>query len=192
MATLEKPVHRHGLSFLATLAFTVGFFGARLFHLTFPSLMIITQGVHFHHFWYGLTMMGVAGWLGISENDERYNRIYAVVFGLGAGFVGDEVGLLLTFGDYYSTLTSDFFVAAVAVIVLIALVTRHWQEIERDILRASKRDRLVHVGIFLVGFSTIFFAFTMPYVGIPILVLGVLIPLVAHLIRRRRANRPTE
>ena len=192
MATPEKPVHRHGLSFLATLAFTAGFFGARLFHLTFPSLMIITQGVHFHHFWYGLTMMGVAGWLGISENDERYNRIYAVVFGLGAGFVGDEVGLLLTFGDYYSTLTSDFFVAAVAVIILIALVTRHWQEIERDVLRASKRDGLVHVGIFLVGFSTIFFAFTMPYVGIPILVLGVLLPLVAHLIRRRTMNRPAE
>jgi hypothetical protein len=191
MASPEKPVHRHGLSFLATLAFTAGFFGARIFHLAFPSAMIITQGVHFHHFWYGLAMMGVAGWLGISENDERFNRIYAVVFGLGAGFVGDEVGLLLTFGDYYSTLTSDFFVAAVAVILLITLLTRYWKEIERDVLRANTRDRLVHVGIFLVGFSSIFFAFTMPSIGVPILILGVLLPLAAHLLRRRRANRPT-
>src|SRR5439155_767348 len=82
----------HGLSFLATLAFLGGFFGARLFHLAFPSLVVITQGIHFHHFWYGLAMMGVAGWLGIVDNDEKFARVYAVVFGVGAGFVGDEVG----------------------------------------------------------------------------------------------------
>ncbi len=68
----------HGLSFLATLAFLGGFFGARLFHLAFPSLMVITQGIHFHHFWYGLAMMGVAGWLGIVDNDEKFARVYAV------------------------------------------------------------------------------------------------------------------
>ena len=33
----------HGLSFLATLAFLGGFFGARLFHLAFPGLEIITR-----------------------------------------------------------------------------------------------------------------------------------------------------
>src|SRR5574340_367458 len=175
MATPETLEHKHGLSFLATLAFTAGFFGARIFHTVFPGTEVFFGTIHFHHFWYGLAMMGVAGWLGIAENHERYNRIYAVIFGLGAGFVGDEVGLLLTFGDYYSTLTFDFFVAAVVVVVLIILVMRYWKEIEHDILRASPRDRLIQIGIFLAGFSTIFFAFANPLLGLPGLIVGVLL-----------------
>lgn len=184
------PEHRHGLSFLATLAFTAGFFGARAFHMAFPDLVVIAEGVHFHHFWYGLIMMGVAGWLGIAENDSRYNRIYAVVFGLGAGFVGDEVGLLLTFGDYYSTLTFDFFIAAVAAIVLVALLLRYWKEIESDILRASARERLTQVGIFLIGFSTFFFAFAIPAAGATCLILGVLLLLAGFTMHRRITRGP--
>jgi hypothetical protein len=189
-APTEKPVHKHGLSFLATLAFTAGFFGARIFHLAFPDTMVFFGNIHFHHFWYGLVMMGIAGWLGIAENDDRYNRIYAVIFGLGAGFVGDEVGLLLTFGDYYSTLTFDFFVAAVVAIILIALLLRYWKEIESDILHASTRERLVQTGLFLAGFSTIFFAFANPYLGIPALVVGVLLVLWGMAIHRRMARGP--
>jgi len=191
MSTLtEKSKHPHGLSFLATLAFTAGFFGARIFHTAFPDVVIVSQGIHFHHFWYGLAMMGVAGWLGIAENDNRYNRVYALVFGLGAGFVGDEVGLLLTFGDYYSTLTSDFFVAAVVVLILIALLVRYGKEIRDDVLRASGRERLVQIGVFLAGFSTIFFAFDLPYVGIALLILGGLLFVWGLAIRRRNTQGP--
>jgi len=188
MASPQPPQHKHGLSFLATLAFTAGFFGARIFHTVFPDIVIVAQGIHFHHFWYGLAMMGIAGWLGIAENDVRYNRIYAVVFGLGAGFVGDEVGLFLTFGDYYSTLTFDFFVAAAVVIILIALLLRFWKEIESDVLRASPRERLLQIGIFLAGFSSIFFAFANPYLGIPALIVGVLLCIAGFAIRRRIAQ----
>src|SRR5438093_10774608 len=97
----------HGLSFLATLAFLGGFFGARLFHLAFPGLEIITQGIHFHHFWSGLTMMGVAGWLGIVHHDEKFARVYAAVFGGRAGFVGDVTGRLLSFASYHPELTLE-------------------------------------------------------------------------------------
>lgn len=190
MATPEAPVHKHGLSFLATLAFTAGFFGARVFHLIFPDTMVFLGDIHLHHFWYGLLLMGIAGWLGIAENDDRYNRIYAVLFGLGAGFVGDEVGLLLTFGDYYSSLTFDFFVAALVTIILITLLLRYWKEIENDILRASPRERIMQTGIFLMGFSSIFFAFANPYLGIPALVLGVLLVLWGLAIHRRLARGP--
>jgi hypothetical protein len=163
----------HGLSFLATLAFLGGFFGARLFHLAFPSLMIITsQGIHFHHFWYGLTMMGVAGWLGIVDNDEKFARVYAVVFGVGAGFVGDEVGLLLTGDDYYSELTFEFLIAALAFIILVALMTRYRKQILEEVFRLSRGERLTHVGVFLIGFSAIMFAFDALELGVPLIVLG--------------------
>jgi len=162
----------HGLSFLATLAFLGGFFGARLFHLAFPRLEIITQGIHFHHFWYGLTMMGVAGWLGIVDNDEKFARVYAVVFGVGAGFVGDEVGLLLTFDDYYSELTFEFLVAAVAFLILVALMIRYRRQILDEVFHLSRGERLTHVGVFLVGFSALSFAFGTFELGIPLVVTG--------------------
>ena len=158
----------HGLSFLATLAFLGGFFGARLFHLAFPSLMVITQGIHFHHFWYGLAMMGVAGWLGIVDNDEKFARVYAVVFGVGAGFVGDEVGLLLTFDDYYSELTLEFLVAAVAFLILVALMIRYRTQILEEVFHLSRGERLTHVGVFLIGFSALSFAFGIFELGTPL------------------------
>src|SRR6266508_2738057 len=144
MPAQTKPLRfKHGLSFLATLAFVGGFFGARIFHLLLPGVMIITQGgIHFHHFWYGLAMMGVSGWLGIVDTDVKFARIYAVVFGVGAGFVGDEVGLLLTFDDDYSELTLDFFVSAIAFVILAVLLIRY-----RDLDRKSTRLNSSHVAI---------------------------------------------
>jgi uncharacterized membrane protein len=101
--------------------------------------------------------------------------VYAVVLGLGAGFVGDEVGLLLTFGDCYSTLTFDFLVAAVVAIILIALQMRYWKGIKKDVIDISGRERLIHIRVFLARFSTIFFAFGLFSVGIPLLIGGTLL-----------------
>jgi len=186
---VKSKVNQHGLSFLATLAFTGGLFGARVFHLLLPDVMVIAQGgIHFHHFWYGLMMVGLAGWLGIVYDDERLDRINAVVFGVGVGFIGDEVGLLLTFGDYYSQLTFDFFVAAISSIILVALLIRYWTQIQTNVLRISSRERLSHFGIFLIGFSTIFFAFFILYLGIPLLFAGVFLLLLA-LSQQKRTER---
>jgi hypothetical protein len=182
----KPPRFKHDLSFLATLAFAGGFFGARLFHLAFPSLMIITQGgIHFHHFWYGLLMIGVAGWLGIVDKDERLARIYAVVFGVGVGFVGDEVGLLLTFGDYFSPLTEDFFVAAVAFVILIALLFRYGEQIKKNLLRLNYRERLRYGGVFLILFSTIFFAFDADEFGGLLVAIGAAILLWGFVAREK-------
>ncbi len=179
--------HKHSLSFLATLAFTAGFFGARAFHTVFPDTMVFIGGIHFHHFWYGLGLVTLSGWLGIAYNGERRNRVYAVLFGLGLGFIGDEVGLLLTFGNYYTTITFDFFVAAICFVVLASLLVRYWKEVETDVIRLGSRERLTHIGIFLAGFSTIFFAFDLPYLGLPFAIVGALL-LVWGLWRLERAR----
>src|SRR6266540_2107411 len=177
MADESIPLRfKHGLSFLATLAFVGGFFGARIFHLLLPSVMIITQGgIHFHHFWYGLAMMGISGWLGIVDTDVKFARIYAVVFGVGAGFVGDEVGLLLTFDDYYSELTLDFFVAAIAFVILAALLIRYRDLILREVLRLSRHERIAYVGVFLVGFSVIFLEVDRFDLAAPLAAIGIVL-----------------
>ena len=175
----------HGLAFYGTLAFVAGFFGARMFATLNPSVVVERSGVHFHHFWYGIAMVEVAGWLGIALNDERLDRYWAIVFGLGTGFIGDEVGLLLTFGDYSFRLALMFFVAAVAFIILATLVTRFRAQLEKDVLRVGARQQLSHWGLFLVGFSTLFFAFGLITPGLAVAGLGVILFLVGFEIRRR-------
>jgi len=156
-----EPVRRsmtHGLVFLMFLSFITSFLVARAFATLNPGTVVVTGGIRFHHFWYGLTMMVVAGALGIVRDDPRFRRLYAILFGLGGGLVGDEVGLLLTFGNYDSVLTLYFFVIVVSGGVLGILLTRYRKELERDVLSIGHGERLVYLGVMVAGLSALSFA----------------------------------
>src|SRR2546421_12968075 len=99
---------RPALSFIGLLSFITSFFGSRLFAPHNPTIVSQQQGIHFHHFWYGVALMGIAGWLAITWKSERLDRAYAVMYGLGGGFIRHERGLLLTVNDYHALLTYDF------------------------------------------------------------------------------------
>src|SRR5438445_12924468 len=96
----------------------------------------------------------------------------AIVFGLGAGLIGDEVGLLLTFGDYTSNLTEIFFVAAVAFIILVTLLSRGRKHIEREVINLSRKERLTQLGVFIGACYVIFFGAGNWDVGSAVLGLG--------------------
>ncbi len=171
---VRRTVFRHGLAFYGTVSFVASFLGARLFATLNPTVTVVRGGIHFHHFWYGLAMVVSTGWLGITLSNERMGRNLAIVFGLGAGLIGDEVGLLLTFGDYTSNLTEIFFVAAIAFIILVTLLSRGRKHIEREVINLSRKERLTQVGVFLGAFSVIFFAAGNWEIGFAVLGLGVL------------------
>ncbi len=171
---VQRTVFRHGLAFYGTVAFVASFLGARLFATLNPTVTVVRGGIHFHHFWYGLAMVISAGWLGITLNNERMGRNLAIVFGIGAGLIGDEVGLLLTFGDYTSNLTEIFFVAAVGFIILATLLSRGRKHIEKEVINLSRKERLTQLGVFLGAFSIIFFAAGNWEIGFAVLGLGVL------------------
>jgi len=171
---VRRTVFRHGLAFYGTLAFVASFLGARLFATLNPTVTVVRGGIHFHHFWYGLAMVVSTGWLGITLNNERMGRNLAIIFGLGAGLIGDEVGLLLTFGDYTSNLTEIFFVGAVSFIILATLLSRGRKHIEKEVINLSRKERLTQVGVFLGAFSVIFFAAGNWEIGFAVLGLGVL------------------
>src|SRR5467141_3111128 len=105
-----KIPFKHTLAFIAIASFLVSFFGSRLFATVCPTCVVVGSGIHFHHFWYGIGMVALTGWLAIvGKRTDRLDRAYALVYGLGLGLIGDEVGLLLTFGNYYSELTYQIF-----------------------------------------------------------------------------------
>ncbi len=171
---VRRTVFRHGLAFYGTLAFVASLLGARLFATLNPTVTVVRGGIHFHHFWYGLAMVVSTGWLGITLSNERMGRNLAIIFGLGAGLIGDEVGLLPTFGDYTSNFTEIFFVSAIAFIILVTLLSRGRKHIEREVINLSRKERLTQVGVFLGAFSVIFFAAGNWEIGFAVLGLGVL------------------
>lgn len=185
-ATLTSPF-RHGLTFIATLAFVVSFFGSRLFATVFPTTVVMQGGIHLHHFWYGIALISVAGWMGIAWRNERLYRLYAVLYGLGAGFVGDEVGLLLTFNNYQSELTYLFFIAAISFVIIATLFIRYRSQLQDELLKLTFRERVTMVGVYLTGFSIFFFFLSsgVSLMGIPLSLAGLLI-LVWVYARRRR------
>jgi hypothetical protein len=186
----RRTTVRYSLSFYGTLGFVSGFFGARLFATLNLTVVVERSGIHFHHFWYGLALVVVTGWMGIAMSDDRIDRILASLFGLGVGFIGDEVGLLLTFRDYTSLYTMWFFVAAIAGIILVTLILKARSQLEKDILGLSRMEHLLHIGIFLAGFSTIFFAFDSYLAGTVTCSLGILLFLVGfQRVRRPRSLR---
>ena len=186
---VQRTVFRHGLAFYGTVAFVASFLGARLFATLNPTVTVVRSGIHFHHFWYGLAMVISAGWLGITLNNERMGRNLAIVFGLGAGLIGDEVGLLLTLGDYTSNLTEIFFVAAVGFIILATLLSRGRKHIEKEVVNLSRKERLTQLGVFIGAFSVIFFAAGNWEIGFAVLGLGVLAYLWGEREQRPRSLR---
>jgi hypothetical protein len=183
---------RPGLAFYGTLGFIAGFSVARIFATLNPTVVVVDphSGIHFHHFWYGLAMVIVTGWMGIALRNERLDRNLALVFGLGVGLIGDEVGLLLTFGDYRSELTAWFFATAIATIILVSLFWRFRKNIEDEVLDIGLHENLTHIGVLTALLSVIFFAFNNLTIGFVFIGLGILIFLVGYDRERRVSHLP--
>ncbi len=157
---------------MALLAFLTSFFAARLFTTINPDVVVVSSGIHFHHFWYGLMMVCVAGWLGIASTRPEFDRIYALVFGLGLGLIGDETGLLLTLGDYHSELTYVVVLGGLGAAGLVYLSFRYSALIRDEVLLLGSGERTIHLGIGVVAISFLAFAFGHITTGIAVAALG--------------------
>jgi uncharacterized membrane protein HdeD (DUF308 family) len=134
-------------------------------------------------------MVALTGWLAIvGRRTERLDRAYALVYGLGLGLIGDEVGLLLTFGNYYSELTYQIFVGAIGLIILGALAVRFGERLRKDLIGMRRWEVVGLVGLFLAGFSTFFFAYDEELIGIPFALTGILAIIMSFRHRREMVS----
>ena len=175
----------HSLALLTLLSFIASFLAARTFTTIFPTTTVVTGGIHFHHFWYGLVMVVSAGWLAIVSNHPDLDRVFAIVFGLGAGLIGDEVGLLLTLGNYQSDLTYVFFVGVLSFSGIAYLLFRYREQLEKGLLSIRSEVHLLNIGVFVAGLSAIAWAFNHFEVGLLILLLGAWMAIAGFVLRRR-------
>ena len=140
MAVKEKTVSRPSLSILALVSFIASFAVARTVTAVGRHVVINIGGFHIHHIYYGIILLAIGGWLGISYNEERIARLAAVLYGAGGGLIGDEAGLLLTnFRSYWTGITYTIVVFFIVFAFTLILVTRYSRIISAEIDRKSTR-----------------------------------------------------
>ena len=134
----------------------MSFIAARVFTTLFPSSVIISGGLHIHHFWFGLVLLAIGGWLGINYRHKDIDVAAAILYGVGGGLIIDEVGLLLTFGNYQSSLTWAVLVVLVSLIAVLILFYMYRKKIEEELSDFTSSKFGLTFGIFLIAVSSAF------------------------------------
>lgn len=112
--------------------------------------------MHIHHFWFGLVLLAVGGWLGIAFSQKQVDIVAAVLYGAGGGLIVDEVGLLLTFGDYWSGLTWTFLVIILSFASVAILFIRYRATIGKELSEFVGSKASPYLGVFLFVLSIAF------------------------------------
>jgi len=120
------------IQFIILFSFIISFLIARAFVVLLnapinPAYQLWLKGYRIHHFFYGIGVLIIGGWLGHIRNGRRLTKISASLYGIGVGLVVDEFGLLLTFGDYWAAQSYLFFVV-ISVFFLITLLSEAYSQ----------------------------------------------------------------
>ena len=133
---LQKKKHSQLLEvqFIITLSFLITFTVSRAIVVlsgeSKPSLELWVGNYHIHHFFIGMLLLAISGWIGLVGNQKKYKYTSAIVYGGGLGLLIDEIGLLLTWGNYWAK-QSYVFGVIVIVIFLGIILYEHMKERKR-------------------------------------------------------------
>ncbi|TMB72425.1 MAG: hypothetical protein E6J51_00235 [Chloroflexi bacterium] len=131
----------------AALRMWVAFIGTFLFlrFLTYgiryhflPARNIVTSGgLHIHHFVWGILILLIVGFLGITINSARLHAWLAPAFGIGAALVIDEFGLWLNLRDVYwlreGRISIDAAILIAALLGLYYTADRFWRQVIAEV-----------------------------------------------------------
>jgi hypothetical protein len=156
MAEKEKIQEKPNLSILAMISFIASFTVARTFTTLNPGTILIGGNYHIHHFWYGIAMLAIGGWLGISYQSERTDRLAAILFGAGGGLIGDEVGLLLTLENYWAEITYTFIIIVLTFASIIILANRYHKVIRTEFTEFLRSNASLYISVFIAAVSIAF------------------------------------
>ncbi|MSO40469.1 MAG: hypothetical protein EXQ70_00955 [Solirubrobacterales bacterium] len=111
-------------------------------------------GTHIHHMFWGILLLLIFGWVGITvAPDSPWREIAAVMFGIGTGLTLDEFALWLNLKDVYwekqGRSSIDAVVVAIAVTGLVLVGFSGWVE------AADKVESRVFAGVGFLGFVSV-------------------------------------
>jgi len=158
ISSAERIKTKPNLSILALFSFITAFMIARIFTSLNPKTVWEISGFHIHHFWYGLAMLAIGGWLGISVENERINRVAAILFGAGGGLIGDEIGLLLSLSAhaYWADFTYTIIIIFLVFVSMLILLNRYNKVIRAEFAQFLRSNASLYFGVFLAAVSIAF------------------------------------
>ncbi len=135
--------------FIVFVFFLISFITTRLIVLFFPDFNILGLGIiesyEIHHYFLGIVLLLIAGWVVLVSDSLRLKRISAALYGVGFGLIVDEIGLLLTCGtdgltcDYWSRITYDVVTYVVVGFLIIIYFGPFWKVFHGKIIKNLKR-----------------------------------------------------
>ncbi len=180
---------RAHLATLALLSFIFSFIAARTFTTFYPSTVLVSNGIHVHHFWYGIALLAIGGWLGIGYENTETGRVAAILYGAGGGLIVDEVGLLLTFGNYWTGITYTFLIILLAFVTVLMLFNRYQLLIVTELAELVSNKVSFYLGVFLAAASVAFITQTnnalVEAIAGGLTIIGIIL-IITYLIRRAK------
>ena len=153
---------------------------------------MVSSGIHIHHFWFGIALLAIGGWLGISYNDKETDRLAAILYGVGGGLIVDEAGLLLTFRYYWTNLTYGFLVVFLAFLAVLVLFFRYRRAIVADLAGFVSNRFSLYLGVLLAAVSIAFILETSNLLvaaissGLTIVAIIIIVTFLAWQIRKKQ------
>lgn len=179
---------------LTLSSFIIAFAVARTFTYIHPDFVLVSGDIHIHHFWFGLLLLALGGWLGINYNQKEVDMLAAIVYGVGGGLIADEVGLLLTLDNYYSGLTWTFLLLLLAFIAALVLLYIYRKDVFEELHEFIGSKASLYIGIFIATVSVAFIVetdnFVITLISSILTIAGILILLafLVHQIKQSAKN----
>ncbi len=99
---------------------------------------IVLFGHHVHHFYFGILFMALAGWCAIVGVPSLSQRWQALMYGIGLGLFMDEIGLLLTWGDYYSGATYLLSLLVIGLLLNVVFFPSFWRAFRTHLRQSTE------------------------------------------------------
>ena len=151
---LKREIYKNRKStpFLISISFLISFILSRLWvvlleadssgsgmgNATFSAgKNLILGGYHIHHITYGIILMAISAWLAINYWSSTVARISSILYGVGLGFIVDEIGFIIGGIEPYQADREVFYIAVLIVGSLLSIVyfPSFYKSIKRDVLR---------------------------------------------------------
>ena len=104
---------------------------------------IILFGYHIHHLYIGITLIALAGWFSITRTELTDRRDNALIYGIGLGLFMDEIGLLLSWGDYWHSTTYLLSLLLGGIFLNIIFFPDFWKDLRSHLGEFNPKSRIL-------------------------------------------------
>jgi hypothetical protein len=112
--------HVRQVPFWMLVGFLPTFIAERLLVAKAPELFVQVQGIHVHHFTWGILLLAIVGFISLLS-PRQADPYLAVLYGVGLALAFDEAGMWLKLTANYNLELSENVMAGILVFLVIAV-----------------------------------------------------------------------